>query len=184
MSSKAATDTPIIWIDCEMTGIDPAKDEIMEIACVVTDKNLEVIADGPNIIIHKPDNILNNLSSWHIEHFTKTNLIEASRQSTISVQDAEKEVLTFLEKHTTAGTSPLAGNTIYMDRIFINKEMPNLGKYCHYRLIDVSSVKELCNRWNKEIYNKQPKKKLMHRARDDIYESIFELKYYKQFMFK
>lgn len=183
MSESKLCTKPIVWIDCEMTGLDLHKDRLMEIACVVTDHNLNVIAEGPNIVINQPDSLLTTMDSWCTNTHTKTGLLQACRDSKITEQQAEDVVLTFIKKYVKIHEAPLAGNTIYMDRLFLREQMPKIDKYLHYRVIDVSSIKELCRRWNTTIYDGTPSKKLSHRALDDILETIEELKYYRRFMF-
>lgn len=174
---------PIVWIDCEMTGLDLQKDRLMEIACLVTDSNLKVIAEGPNIIIHQPDALLETMDSWCTKTHTETGLLQQCRESKISEQEAEEMVLTFLRSNVKRKEAPLGGNTIYMDRLFLRLQMPSIDEYLHHRLIDVSSIKELCSRWNANISKNAPGKKQAHRALDDIYETIEELQYYRKFMF-
>ncbi|XP_041770495.1 oligoribonuclease [Anopheles merus] len=173
----------LVWIDLEMTGLDVDKDRILEIACIVTDSKLNIIAKGPNIIINEPDAVLEGMNSWCKDHHSKSGLIEAVKKSTYSVDQAERDVLDFVKKYCPERRCPMAGNSIYMDRLFIMKYMPTLNEYLHYRVIDVSTVKELCKRWNQNVYNSSPPKKLAHRALDDIEESINEMKYYKSMFF-
>lgn len=173
----------LVWIDLEMTGLDVEKDRILEIACIVTDSKLNIIAKGPNIIINEPDVVLAGMNSWCKDHHSKSGLIEAVKKSTYSVDQAERDVLDFVKKYCPERKCPMAGNSIYMDRLFIMKYMPTLNEYLHYRVIDVSTVKELCKRWNQNVYNSSPPKKLAHRALDDIEESINEMKYYKSMFF-
>ncbi|XP_067210832.1 probable oligoribonuclease isoform X2 [Linepithema humile] len=173
----------IVWIDMEMTGLDIEKHHILEIACVVTDMTLKIISEELNIIIHQSDTILNNMDSWSKEHHEKTGLTNESRLSTLSLEDAEKLVLKFLEKYIPKGVCPLAGNSVYMDRLFLYKYMPLINNYLHYRIIDVSTIKELTRRWNRSVYRSTPRKALKHRALDDIKESIAELAYYQTHIF-
>ncbi|KYN09727.1 putative oligoribonuclease [Trachymyrmex cornetzi] len=174
----------IVWIDMEMTGLDVDKDHILEIACVVTDKKLNIVSEELNIVIHQSDAILENMNDWCKETHTKTGLVENSRSSTISLEEAEKTVLDFLKKHIHERSCPLAGSSVYMDRFFLYKNMPLVNNYLHYRIIDVSTIKEIARRWNPNVYNSMPKKRVNHRALDDIKESINELKHYKKHFFK
>ncbi|XP_029681051.1 probable oligoribonuclease isoform X1 [Formica exsecta] len=173
----------IVWIDMEMTGLDVEKDHILEIACVVTDKTLKIISEELNIIIHQSNIILDNMNTWCKRQHKKTGLTENSRSSTISLEDAEKMVLNFLQKYIPRGVCPLAGNTVYMDRFFLYKYMPLVNNFLHYRIIDVSAIKEVVRRWNPSVYDSVPKKELKHRALDDIKESIKELAYYQKYIF-
>ncbi|CAH2084952.1 unnamed protein product [Euphydryas editha] len=174
----------IVWVDLEMTGLDINKDHILEIACLVTDANLNVIAEGPNIIIHQPDEILNAMNDWCIAQHGESGLTEASRKSNISVKEAENKILNFVKSYVPEKKCPLGGNSVYMDRLFLRKYMPNLNEYLHYRIIDVSTIKELAKRWYKKEYSRLPPKKFQHRCLSDIKESIEELKYYKENIFK
>ncbi|XP_075975020.1 putative oligoribonuclease [Anticarsia gemmatalis] len=174
----------IVWLDLEMTGLDIERDHILEIACVVTDADLNIIAKGPNLVIHQPDDILNNMNDWCVAQHGETGLTEASRKSKISLQDAENQVLEFVRSHAPEKKCPLGGNSVYMDRLFIRKYMPAIDQYLHYRIIDVSTIKELARRWYQKEFSKMPMKKFQHRSLDDILESIEELKYFKTNIFK
>ncbi|XP_028133136.2 oligoribonuclease, mitochondrial isoform X2 [Diabrotica virgifera virgifera] len=174
----------IVWVDMEMTGLNVDQDKIMEIACLVTDADLNIIAEGPDIIIHQPDSVLKKMNAWCKKQHKKTGLTAACLNSMIHLEQAENEILDFVKQHVTEKMSPLAGNSVYMDRMFLIKNMPSLHNYLHYRLIDVSTVKELCRRWNLEVYKKDPSKQFTHRALSDIKESIEELKFYKENFFK
>ncbi|XP_034828995.1 probable oligoribonuclease isoform X1 [Maniola hyperantus] len=174
----------IVWVDLEMTGLDIEKDHILEIACLVTDASLNIVATGPNIIIHQPDDILNNMHQWCITQHGETGLTDASRESKVSLSDAENQILNFVKVHAPENKCPLGGNSVYMDRLFLRKYMPNLNNYLHYRIIDVSTLKELAKRWYPKEYSRTPQKKFEHRCLCDILESIEELKYYKQHIFK
>ena len=173
---------PLIWIDMEMTGLDPETCVILEIATIVTDGQLEEIAEGPSLVIHQSDEILENMNSWCVRQHGESGLTERVRTSTTDLKQAEEETLTFLKQHTKAGASPLCGNSVGQDRRFIEAYMPELAEYLHYRTIDVSTVKELSKRWYPEVgnYGKQAD----HRALDDIRESIAELRYYRERVFK
>ncbi|GJQ69547.1 hypothetical protein Trydic_g6646 [Trypoxylus dichotomus] len=174
----------IVWIDMEMTGLDVINDKIMEVACLVTDSDLNIVAEAPPIIIQQPSTILDNMNEWCKKQHGQSGLTEACRNSKNTFQNAEEMLLKFLKSHVTEKASPLAGNSVYMDRIFLQMHMPAVSEYLHYRIIDVSSLKELCRRWNIDVYQQAPKKEFSHRALDDIRESINELKYYKNNFFK
>ncbi|KAI4457332.1 oligoribonuclease mitochondrial [Holotrichia oblita] len=174
----------LVWIDLEMTGLDVIKDKIMELACLITDSNLNIIAEAPRIVIQQPSIVLDNMNEWCIKQHGKSGLTEECRNSNITLATAEDTLLKFLKSHVTEKTSPIAGNSVYMDRMFLKMYMPNVNEYLHYRIIDVSSIKELCRRWNNDVYKRAPKKEFSHRALDDIKESVAELKYYKDNFFK
>ncbi|XP_028179528.1 oligoribonuclease, mitochondrial [Ostrinia furnacalis] len=186
MSTQARKDSAkrIVWVDLEMTGLNIDKDHILEIACLVTDADLNLVATGPNLVIHQPDSILNNMDSWCIATHGESGLTEASRKSKISLKEAEKQVLEFVSAHVPEKKCPLGGNSVYMDRLFLRKYMPNFDLYLHYRIIDVSTIKELARRWYQKEYSTIPKKKFQHRSIDDIFESIAELRYYRDNIFK
>ncbi|KAL2742159.1 hypothetical protein V1477_009788 [Vespula maculifrons] len=183
MMCNNSKDNQIVWIDMEMTGLDIEICHILEISCVITDSDLKIINEPLNIVINQSDSILDNMNDWCKEHHKKTKLIEDVRNSKISLKDAEQTVLTFLKKYIPRGKCPLAGNSVYMDRLFLNKYMPLVNDYLHYRIIDVSTIKELARRWNPQIYNSIPPKTSKHRATSDIIESIQELIYYKNHIF-
>ncbi|XP_038213903.1 oligoribonuclease, mitochondrial [Zerene cesonia] len=174
----------IVWVDLEMTGLQVETDHILEIACLVSDADLNVVATGPNIVIHQPDEILNNMGEWCTAHHGESGLTKACRESTISVCEAENQILKFLRSHVPEKKCPLGGNSVYMDRLFLRKYMPRLNDYLHYRIIDVSSFKEIIKRWFPKEYSNIPEKKFAHRSMDDILESLAELKYYKDNVFK
>lgn len=174
----------MVWMDLEMTGLDVKKDRILEISCLITDKDLSVVAECPTLVIHQPDNVLSSMAEWSIKQHGKTGLTDASKNSTLTTEEAERLLLEFLKSHIPEKSCPLAGNSIYMDRMFLNTYMPSLNDYIHYRMIDVSSIKELCRRWNPQVFSKQPDKLLAHRSLDDIKDSIEELKFYKQHLFR
>lgn len=182
--SKAGCSGRLIWIDCEMTGLDIRKHTLVEIACIVTDGNLEIVAEGPDLVISQPQNVLKRMSSWCVSTFSKNGLLEKIQSSNISMEDAENQVLSFVEQHTNKGECPLAGNSVNFDRRFIEQYMPKLAKHFHYRTVDVSSVKEIARRWYPEAFARLPEKKSAHRALDDIRESIDELKWYRRNIFK
>ncbi|WP_196157091.1 oligoribonuclease [Reinekea sp. G2M2-21] len=168
----------LIWIDLEMSGLKPETDHILEIATLVTDKDLNILAEGPSLIIHQSDSVLDAMDEWCTTHHGASGLTEKVRQSRISVAEAEQQTLAFVKQWVEAGVSPLCGNSIWQDRRFLIKYMPALDAFCHYRNIDVSTLKELAARWRPEILS-GINKKGSHRALDDIIESIQELAYYR-----
>ncbi|XP_069803555.1 oligoribonuclease, mitochondrial [Dendropsophus ebraccatus] len=174
----------MVWVDLEMTGLDIKKDQIIEMACLITDSDLNILAEGPNLIIKQPDELLDSMSNWCKEHHGKSGLTQAVRDSKISLAQAEYEFLSFIRKHTPPGICPLAGNSVHVDKEFLNKSMPQFMRHLHYRIVDVSTVKELCRRWYPVEYECAPKKAASHRALDDIRESIKELQFYRQNIFK
>lgn len=183
MTDTANTDaTPLVWMDLEMSGLDPEVNTILEIATIITDHNLEIISEGPVIAVYQPDEILDSMDDWNKEHHGGSGLLRRIRQSSISMAEAEALTLDFIKKHIAPGKAPLCGNSIWQDRIFLINCMPALEKYFHYRNVDVSSIKELYRRW----YPGLPifEKKNSHTALNDVYESIAELKYYRANIFK
>lgn len=173
---------PLVWIDLEMSGLNPDTCKILEIATLVTDEDLALVAEGPDIVVHQLDEVLDAMDEWCTTHHGESGLTAAVKASTISLAEAEAQTLTFLEAHTEAGTSPLCGNSIWQDRRFIARYMPKLDAFLHYRMIDVSTVKELSRRWYADA--KAPAKGQSHRALDDIRESIAELQFYRENVFK
>ncbi len=171
----------LVWIDLEMTGLNPEVSVILEIAVVVTDASLTTVAEGPDLAVHYPDKILQNIEPWSKRQHESSGLLDRARASSVDCAKAEKIVLAFLSKHCKKGESPLCGNSIWQDRRFLIKYMPKLEAFFHYRNIDVSSIKELAKRW----YPALPtyKKKKAHLALSDIQESINELKYYREKVF-
>lgn len=172
----------LIWIDMEMSGLNPDKDTILEIATIVTDSDLEIIAEGPVFAIYQPEEILSKMDEWNTRTHAISGLIERVRQSSIFMEEAESRTLEFLRQHTEFRKSPLCGNTIGQDRMFMRRHMPNLENYLHYRNVDVSSIKELVVRWYPEDYH-APLKRGTHQALQDIQESIEELRYYRRTIF-
>jgi oligoribonuclease len=171
----------LIWIDLEMTGLNPEKNVILEIAAMVTDSMLEIVAEGPSIAIKYPEDVLSEMEAWSGSQHRKSGLLDRARNSPYTCAKAEKEVIAFLSKHCRKGRSPLCGNTIWQDRRFLIKYMPTLEEFCHYRNIDVSSIKELVKRWYPILPSY--KKKKAHLAMSDIKESINELRYYREKVF-
>jgi oligoribonuclease len=174
----------LVWIDCEMTGLDLGSDRLIEIAALVTDADLNVLGDGVDVVIHTDDAALNGMVDVVARMHRSSGLTEEVRASTIDVATAEELVLDYIREFVPqAKTAPLAGNSIATDRGFLARDMPALDDYLHYRMIDVSSIKELCRRWYPKIYFGQPEKGLAHRALADIQESIRELRYYRRIAF-
>lgn len=174
----------LVWIDLEMTGLDPDKDKVLEIATLITDNALTVIAEGPELIIHQEDSVLQSMNDWCQKQHAKTGLTQAVRASTVSLEQAEQQTLKFIEQYCKKGTSPLCGNTIYQDRAFLRKHMPKIDQFLHYRIVDVSSVKELVKRWYPNNPLSNFKKSDSHRALADIQESVKELTQYRDAFFK
>nr|WP_090274439.1 oligoribonuclease [Mycolicibacterium komanii] len=174
----------LVWIDCEMTGLDLKTDRLIEIAVLVTDADLNILGDGIDVVIHTDDEALASMIPVVTDMHTRSGLIDEVKASTVTLAEAEEQVLDYIRGHVKqAKTAPLAGNSIATDRGFIARDMPKLDDYLHYRMIDVSSIKELCRRWYPRIYFGQPEKGLAHRALADIHESIRELQYYRRTAF-
>lgn len=173
----------LVWLDLEMTGLNPAKDRIIEIATVVTDPDLNVIAHGPELAINQPESLLSGMDEWNTTHHTSSGLLEKVRNSTVTDQEAELRTLDFLFKYVEPGYSPMCGNSIYQDRRFLYVYMPKLEGFFHYRNLDVSSLKILAKSWAPEIYA-QLTKESDHRALADVIGSIDELKFYRQHILK
>ncbi|MBD3610654.1 MAG: oligoribonuclease [Gammaproteobacteria bacterium] len=173
----------LIWIDLEMTGLVPEEDKVIEIATIVTDSNLEILAEGPVIAIHQPDDVLNAMDEWNTNTHGNSGLIERVRNSQVSEQQAEQETIEFLSQYVDANVSPICGNSICQDRRFLAIHMPRLEDYFHYRNLDVSTVKELGKRWNPQMMSGL-KKNGAHLALDDIRESIEELRFYRNHFLK
>lgn len=173
---------PLVWIDMEMSGLDPSTCRILEIATIITDGELNIVAEGPDLVVHQADAVLDAMDDWCTRHHGESGLTAQVRTSTIDDAEAERQTLEFLAQHTQPGASPLCGNSVYQDRRFINRFMPGLDAFLHYRLVDVSSLKELSRRWYPEL--KPPTKRETHRALDDIRESIEELRFYRAQLFR
>lgn len=168
----------LIWIDLEMTGLDPEKERIIEIATIVTDKNLHILAEGPVLAIHQSDTLLSKMSDWCVKTHTENGLIERVRASKLTERAAELQTLDFLKRYVPKGASPICGNSIAQDKRFLYRYMPELADYFHYRHLDVSTLKELARRWKPDML-KGFSKQNTHLALDDIRESINELKFYR-----
>lgn len=172
----------MVWIDMEMTGLDPEKEKILEIATIITDGNLNVLAEGPDLVIHQPTSILKGMDEWNQAHHAKSGLIEAVKVSTMTVKKAEQLTLEIIQEFCKPKKAPLCGNSVHHDRRFLLKFMPKIDGYLHYRHVDVSSLKALIARWYPK--DKEQTKGKSHRALSDIRESIAELKFYRERYFK
>lgn len=173
----------LVWVDMEMTGLDPDTDRIIEVAVVVTDMHLNVLAEGPVFAIHQPDEVLDKMDAWNKGTHGRSGLIERVKASTVTERDAEQALLAFLKNFVPAGKSPMCGNTICQDRRFMVRGMPKLEAFFHYRNLDVSTLKELCKRWKPAIATGF-KKHQKHTALADIIESVEELRYYREHFIK
>jgi len=169
----------LIWIDLEMTGLEPATDVIIEIATIVTDGDLNVLAEGPVLAIHQPDSIIDNMDEWNTKTHGNSGLVQRVKDSKINEAEAVKQTIEFLQQYVGKGVSPMCGNSVHQDRRFLNKYMPELEDFFHYRNIDVSTLKELTRRWAPEKLTGLVKKG-SHQALDDIRESIEEMQYYRK----
>jgi oligoribonuclease len=177
------SDQNLVWLDCEMTGLDPEKERLIEIAIIVTGPQLTPRIEGPVLAIHQSDEVLDLMDKWNKGTHGKSGLIEKVKASTINEADAEDNILAFIGQYVPKGVSPLCGNTISQDRRFLVKYMPKLEAYLHYRNIDVSTFKELAKRWRPEVYNSF-KKQQKHTALADVHESIDELEHYREHFLK
>jgi oligoribonuclease len=171
----------LFWLDLEMTGLEPDRHVIIEIASLVTDANLEVLAEGPVFAIRRTDEQLSLMDAWNRGTHGASGLLKRIAEESVEVEEAERETLAFMRKWVVKGQSPLAGNSIAQDRRFLRREMPKLDAYLHYRNVDVSTVKELVRRWYPAV--KPPEKKQAHQALDDIRESVAELRWYREHVF-
>jgi oligoribonuclease len=174
----------LVWIDCEMTGLDLRRDALIEIAVLVTDGDLKVLGEGVDLVIHADETALAGMPDIVREMHERSGLTDAVRASPVTVAEAERLVLDYVRQHVPdPRAAPLAGNSIATDRAFLARDMPELDRYLHYRMVDVSSVKELCRRWYPRVFYAKPEKGLAHRALADIMESIRELEYYRRTLF-
>ena len=173
----------LVWLDMEMTGLDPEKERIIEIAVIVTEADLTFVAEGPVIVVHQSDALLDAMDNWNKGTHGRSGLIEKVKASTVTEAEAEEQVLAFLKQHVPSGKSPLCGNTVGQDRRFMVKYMPRLEEFFHYRNLDVSTLKEMAMRWKPEVVSSFVKKS-KHEALADIYESIDELKHYREHFIK
>lgn len=180
MSFKSQS--PLLWLDLEFTDLDVKRGQIVEIASIITDANLNVKATGPSLVIHQPDEVLENMIQWNKVNFAQTGLLEEIKSSTVSLNSAYQQTLKFIKKHSSFQTAMLAGASVYIDREYLGEYMPEIYNYLHHHIVDTNTLKELMVRW----YPKVPPytKKYAHRALDDILESINELKYYRESIFK
>ncbi len=172
----------LVWVDMEMSGLQPETDRILEIAMIVTDGDLNIVAEGPVLVVHQEDAVLDRMDAWNKGTHGKSGLIDKVKASTLTEADVEAECLAFLKQHVKSSISPMCGNTIHQDRRFMNRYMPKLEAYFHYRNIDVSTIKELCKRWQPEIA-KGFSKQQAHTALADIIESVEEPRYYREKLF-
>jgi oligoribonuclease len=174
----------LVWMDLEMTGLDPSRNTIVEIATVITDDNLEVVAEGPDLVVHTTQEQLDSMDQIVKDMHTRSGLLEAIAASTLSLEDAGAQTLEFLKIHVPEpGTVPLCGSSIGTDRRFLAAQLPSIENWLHYRCVDVSTLKELCRRWYPKEFKAAPPKRTRHRALDDIRESIAELAYYRKAIF-
>jgi oligoribonuclease len=176
----------LIWMDLEMTGLDESRHVIVEIATLVTDDDLNIIAEGPNLVIHQPDEVLAEMDDFVTNMHTVSGLLEKIKSSTVSESEAMKQTLDFIKEHSPEPNKiPLCGNSIRTDRTFLAKYMPEIENWLHYRCVDVSTIKELVKRWNPGLEHARPKSEgITHRAMDDIRDSVAELKFYRDRVFR
>ena len=172
----------LIWLDMEMTGLEPEHNRILEIATIITDNDLRVIAEGPVLAVHQPEEVLAEMDDWNVQHHTSSGLVDRVRRSSLTEEDAERQTLDFVSQHVPTGKSPLCGNSVSQDRRFLYRYMPRLQAFFHYRTLDVSTVKILAQRWAVQLPPFQ--KKETHQALEDIRESIAELAYYRDHLFR
>ncbi len=183
LASMAQDTNNLIWLDMEMTGLNPDADRIIEVAMIVTDSQLNVVAESPVLVIHQPDAVLDAMDDWNKNTHGKSGLIEKVKNSAVSEAEAEQVLLEFMMQHVPERTTPMCGNTIHQDRRFMARWMPRLEAYFHYRNLDVSTLKELCKRWKPEVA-KGVVKRGKHEALADILESIEEMRYYREHFLK
>ena len=174
----------LVWMDLEMTGLEPARHVIVEIATIITDDQLEIVAEGPDLVLHAEDSQLAEMDDFVTDMHTRSGLLDEIRESSITMSEASELTLNFIKEHVPKPRSvPLCGNSIGTDRRFLDAYMPDIENFLHYRSIDVSTAKELARRWNPKVFQGVPKKETSHRALDDIRESIAELNHYRQHLF-
>eukprot|EP00930_Biecheleria_cincta_P010683 TRINITY_DN112945_c0_g1_i1.p1 TRINITY_DN112945_c0_g1~~TRINITY_DN112945_c0_g1_i1.p1 ORF type:complete len:243 (-),score=61.95 TRINITY_DN112945_c0_g1_i1:3-731(-) len=192
-SASSGLEEALVWIDCEMTGLGggggPGDDQLLEVACLLTDADLNIVAEGPDLVLRHPPAVLDGMNDWCKKQFgwqgidkapTPGLLADEVLRSEVSVEEADRQLHEFVSRHVAKGVGVLAGNTAHMDKRFLDKFCPQFMGHLHYRLVDVSTLKELCRRWYPEDFKNAPKKKGYHRAMDDIRESLEELRYYRQ----
>lgn len=174
----------LAWMDLEMTGLEPSRDVIVEIATLITDDELNIVAEGPDLVVHQPDDVLAIMDPFVVEMHTRSGLLPAIKASSITLEDAGAQTLAFIKQYVPEPRSvPLCGNSIGTDRRFLAAYLPDIENYLHYRSVDVSSVKELVRRWYPQVRSERPRKAGQHRALDDIRESVNELRYYRDKVF-
>jgi oligoribonuclease len=174
----------LVWMDLEMTGLDHTRDVIVEIATLVTDDELEIIAEGPDLVVHQPDEVLATMDQFVVDMHTRSGLLDQIRASSVTLDEAGEATLAFIREHCPVErTVPLCGNSIGTDRRFLAAYLPGIEDYLHYRSVDVSSVKELVRRWYPEVLSRRTRKQGTHRALDDIRDSVAELRYYRDLVF-
>jgi oligoribonuclease len=184
-TSSTAPDDRLVWLDLEMTGLDVTRHVIVEIAALVTDGQLEPLDDGIDVIVHQPTAALAEMDDFVQKMHTRSGLVQEIEASTVSLADAGAQALEYIRRHVPhAGVAPMCGNSIGVDRRFLDRQLPELDQFLHYRSVDVSSFKELCRRWYPDVYKKRPHKAETHRALADVRESIAELRYYREHMLK
>ncbi len=175
-------DSLLVWVDMEMSGLNPATDVVLEAAILLTNKDLEIVAEGPSLIIQQPAELFQKMDSWNQNHHSKSGLWKSVLESKVTLKDAEDAIMDFLKAHISPRQSPLCGNSIAQDRMFLMRYMTEVNEYLHYRMIDVSTIKELVKRWYPQG-PAAPAKTNQHRALDDIRESVNELRYYREHFF-
>jgi oligoribonuclease len=179
--AQSGVDERLVWMDLEMTGLDLQRHHIVEIAVLVTDANLDVLADGLDLVVHQPAEVLVEMDDFVRKMHTKSGLLSEIERSSLTLDAAGEQTLEYIKQFVPEpGNAPLCGNSIGVDRRFLDRYLPDLDRYLHYRSIDVSSLKELCRRWYPEAYKKRPSKTEAHRALDDVTESVAELRYYRE----
>jgi len=183
VATLAKSDLNLVWLDCEMSGLDPEKERLLEIAVVVTGPDLSPRIEGPVLVIYQSDELLGKMDAWNKGTHGKSGLIDKVKASTLTEEEAQEQIIAFMKKYVSKGVSPMCGNTIGQDRRFLNKYMPKLEAWFHYRNLDVSTLKELSRRWKPEVYNTF-KKAQKHTALADVQESIDELAHYREHFLK
>jgi oligoribonuclease len=174
----------LVWIDMEMTGLDPGQHRILEIATLITNADLEIVAEGPELVIHQSEEVLAKMNDWSRTQHAGSGLLDRVRRSSTSEAAAETSTLEFIARHCPAGAAPLSGNSVHLDRRFLQHHMPKLEAHLHYRNVDVSTLKELVKRWYPTAFANAPKKADRHRALEDLHDSIAELRYYRTAVFR